>query len=143
MEQLLVPGEVKVSCRIVLVVGDTTVGVVDKVGRLPAVDIVMDDEALRVWSAGAEVKTGILRPPKAVTGIEACREEDGAEMLSEEVVLGAVAVVAQGAIEAGAETVHTGWEERDRVGQGGEAIPVKDSRLWDPSLTTAFSVLGD
>lgn len=58
-------------------------------------------------------------------------------MLSEEVVLEARAVIAQGAIEAGAETVDTGGEERDKVGQGGEAIPVKDSRLWDPSLATA------
>lgn len=64
-------------------------------------------------------------------------------MLSEEAVLEAVAVVAQGAIEAGAEIVDTGGEERDMVGQGGEATPDKDSRLCGPSLATAFSVLGD
>lgn len=71
MEQLLVPGELKVSCRIVLVVGDTTVDVLDKVGRLAVADIVMDEGALRVASAGAEVKTGFSRPTKAVAGIEA------------------------------------------------------------------------
>lgn len=50
-------------------------------------------------------------------------------------------MVAEGAMEAGAETVETGGEVAERVGQGGEAIPVKDSRLWDPSLS--LSVLGD
>lgn len=40
-------------------------------------------------------------------------------------------------MEAGAETVETGGEVAERDGQGGEAIPVKDSRLWDPSLSTA------
>lgn len=44
-------------------------------------------------------------------------------------------------MEAGAETVETGGEVAERVGQGGEAIPVKDSILWDPSLS--FSLLGD
>lgn len=51
--------------------------------------------------------------------------------------------MAQGTIEAGAETVVTSGGERERLGQGGDAIPVKDSRLWDPSLAIAFSVLGD
>lgn len=40
-------------------------------------------------------------------------------------------------MEAGAETVEIGGEVAERVGQGGEAIPVKDSRLWDPSLSKA------
>lgn len=40
-------------------------------------------------------------------------------------------------MEAGAETVETGGEVAERVGQGGEAIPVKDSIRWDPSLSTA------
>lgn len=36
-------------------------------------------------------------------------------------------------IEAGADTVETGGEEADRTGQGGEAIPEKDSERCDPS----------
>ena len=43
----------------------------------------------------------------------------------------------EGAIEEVPETVETGGEVADRVGQGGEAIPVKDSRHWDPSLSIA------
>lgn len=40
-------------------------------------------------------------------------------------------------MEAGAEIVETGGEVAERVGWGEEAIPVKDSRVWDPSLSTA------
>lgn len=45
--------------------------------------------------------------------------------------------MAEGVMEAGAETVEIEGEVAERVGQGGGAIPVKDSRLWDPSLSTA------
>lgn len=101
--------------------------------------MVVDKEALAFCSTEAEVRR--LRPPEAVTGTEASRVEAGAEILSEIVVLGAGAAVAEGAMEAGAEAVEAGGEGAERVGQGGEAIPVKDSRLWDPSLS--FSILGD
>lgn len=40
-------------------------------------------------------------------------------------------------MEAGAETIETGGEVAERGGRGGKAMPVKDSRLWDPSLSTA------
>lgn len=120
-------------------VGDTTEGAVDRVGRLAAAGIAMDEGALGIWSTEAEVRCS--RPPEAVTGTEASRVEAGAEMLSEAAVLGAGATGAEGAMEAGAEAVETGGEVAERVGQGGEANPVKDSTLWDPSLS--FSVLGD
>lgn len=45
--------------------------------------------------------------------------------------------MALGAMEAEPETRETGGEVADSVGQGDEAIPVKDSRLWDPSLSIA------
>lgn len=64
-------------------VGDTTVGAVDKVGRLAAAGIAMDAGTLGIWSTEAEVRTGSSRPPEAVTGTEASRVEAGAEMLSE------------------------------------------------------------
>lgn len=118
--------------------GDTKVGAVDKVGlaaaaAVAAVGISMDEGALGIWSAEARVRG----PPAAVIGTEASRVEAGAEMLSEAVVIGARAVRAEGAMEAGAETVETGGEVAERVGQGGEATPVKDSRLWDPSPSTS------
>lgn len=112
-------------------VGDTKVGAVDKVGlaAAAAAGILMDEGALGIWST----KAGARGPPAAVTGTEASRVEAGAEVLSEAAVLGARAVSVEGAMEAGAETVETGGEVAERVGQGGEAIPVKDSRPWDPS----------
>lgn len=122
-------------------VGDTREGAVGKVGRFVATGNAMDEGTLGIWSTEAEGRTGSSRPPEAVTGTEASRVEASAEMLSEAVVLGEGAVVVEGAMEAGAETVETGGEVAERVGQGGEAIPVKDSRLWDPSLS--FSVFGD
>lgn len=67
-------------------VGDTTVGEADKVGRLAATGIAMDEGALEIWSAEAEVSTGSSAPPEAVTGREASSVEAGAEMLSEAVV---------------------------------------------------------
>lgn len=70
------------SGRMVVGVGDTTVGAVDKVGRLVAAGIGMDEGAVEIWSTEAEVRTGSSRPPGAVTGTEASRVEDGAEMLS-------------------------------------------------------------
>lgn len=82
---MLLPGEVKLSGIIVLVVGDTRVGAADKAGRLTVADIVMDEGTLRVWS-GAVVKPSISRPLEAVAGIEVCREVDCAGLLSEEMV---------------------------------------------------------
>lgn len=110
-------------------VGDTKVGAVDKVGLAgaAAAGILMDEGELGIWSTEA----GVRGPPAVVTGTEASRVEAGAEVLS--AVLGARAVSVEGAMEAGAETVETGGEVAERVGQGGEAIPVKDSRPWDPS----------
>lgn len=132
MEQPLDPGEESTSGRMVVGVGDTTVGAVDKLGRLAGAGIAMDEGALGIWSTEAEGRSS--RPPEAATGTAASRVEAGAEMLSEPVVLGAGA---EGAMEAGAETEETGGEVAERAGHGGEAIPVKDSRLWDPSLSTA------
>lgn len=66
--------------------GDTTVGAVDKAGRLAAAGIAMDEGTLGIWSAEAEVRTGSSGPPEAVTGTEASRVEAGAEMLSEGMV---------------------------------------------------------
>lgn len=66
--------------------GDTTVGAADKVGRLAAAGIAMDEGALGIWSTEAEVRTGSSRPPEAVTGTEGSRVEAGAEMLSEAMV---------------------------------------------------------
>lgn len=122
-------GEECVSCRMVVGVGDTTVGAVDKSERVVGAGIAMEEGTLGIWSTEAEGTTS--RPPEAVTGTEASRVEAGAEMLSGAVVLG------EGTMEVGAETEETGGEVADRVGHGGEAIPVKDSRLWDPSLSTA------
>ncbi|TNN82814.1 hypothetical protein EYF80_006771 [Liparis tanakae] len=45
--------------------------------------------------------------------------------------------MAEGTMEAGAETTETGREVAERGGWGGKAMPVKDSRLWAPSLSTA------
>lgn len=45
--------------------------------------------------------------------------------------------MAEEAMEAGAETVEIEGEVAERVGQGGGAILVKDSRLWDASFSTA------
>lgn len=125
-------GEECTSCRMVVGVGDTTAGVVDKSGRVVGAGIAMDEGTLGIWSTEAEGRSS--RPPDAVTGTEASRVEAGAEMLSGAVVLGARA---EGTMEAGAETEDTGGEVADRGGHGGEANPVKDSRLWDPSLSTA------
>lgn len=135
IEHPLLPGEGRTSGRMVVGVGDTTVGAVAKMERLAVAGIAMDEGALGILSAEAEVSSS--RPPEAVTGTEASRVEAGAEMLSEAVVLGAGPAMAAAAMEAGAETVETGGEVADRVGQGGEARPVKDSRLWDPSLSAA------
>lgn len=125
-------GEECVSCRMVVGVGDATVGVVDKSERVVGAIIAMEEGTLGIWSTEAEGKSS--RPPEAVTGTEASRVEAGAEMLSGAAVLGARA---EGTMEAGADTEETGGEVADRVGHGGEAIPLKDSRLWDPSLSTA------
>lgn len=67
-------------------VEDTTIGAVDKVGRLAAAGIAMDEGTLDIWPTEAEVRTGRSRPLEAVTGTEASRVEAGAEMLSEAVV---------------------------------------------------------
>lgn len=55
-------------------------------------------------------------------------------MLSEAITLGARA---DWAMEAGAETEETGGEVADKAGHCVVAIPVKDSILWDPSLSAA------
>lgn len=83
------------------------------------------------------MRLGSSRLPEAVTGTEASGVEGGAEMLSEAAVRGARAAVAEGGTEVRTETVEAGGEVADKVVQGGEAIPVKDSKLWDPSLSTA------
>lgn len=68
-------------------VEDTTIGAVDKVGRLAAAaGIAMDEGTLDIWLTEAEVRTGRSIPLEAVTGTEASRVEAGAEMLSEAVV---------------------------------------------------------
>lgn len=104
-----------------------------KLGRLVAAGISVDDEAQGIWPAEAEVRTG-SRLSEAGAGTEAARVEAGAEMLAEAVVSGASSVVTKGDMEVGTETVGTGGE---REWQGGEANPVKDSNLRDPSLSTA------
>lgn len=55
-------------------------------------------------------------------------------MLSEDITLGARA---DWAMEAGAEIEETGGEVADKAGHCVVAIPVKDSILWDPSLSAA------
>lgn len=135
MELPLVAGDVRGSVRQVGGMGATATGAATRVGRLAEVDtwVVMDVVALEVWSIDAEVKTGRWRPAGTEATTALVRVEAGAETLSEAVVSGAGAAVAGLDMEAGAETVETGGEEADRVGQGGEAIPAKDSDLWDPS----------
>lgn len=62
-------------------VGDTRAGVVGRVGRLAAAGIAMDEGALEICSAEAEVSPGTSGADEAVT--EASMMEAGAEMLSE------------------------------------------------------------
>lgn len=50
-------------------------------------------------------------------------------------VRGAGVAVAEGATEAGTETEEAGGEVSKRVGQEGVANPVKDSKLWDASIS--------
>lgn len=120
--------------RTVVGLRDTTEGAVDMMGILEAETVAVVEGALEIWSAEAEGRTVSSRPPEAVTGTEASRVEACAEMLSEGVKWGALAKVTGGDMEEGAETVETGGEAAERVGP---AIPVKDSRLWDPSLSAA------
>lgn len=91
--------------------------------------------ALGIWSAEAEVRTGSSTPPEAAARLQVSRVGAGAETLSDAVACGAVG--AEGAMETGADAVETGGEVTDRLWYGGEDIPEKDSRLWDPSLSTA------
>lgn len=86
-----------------VVVGDTAVGAEDKLGRLAAVSIAVDERAPGIWSPEAEDRSS--RSPKAAT--DASRVEVGAEMVSEAELLEAGAV---GAMDAGAETDETGGE---------------------------------
>lgn len=121
--------------------GDTAVSAVARVGRFTVARVVMDEGTLGIWSTEAEMRAGSSSPAETAAGTEAIRVEAGAETLSEAAVSGAGAAVTAGDIEAGAETVETGGEVADKVGQEGEAIPVKDSDLWNPS--PSLSVLGD
>lgn len=54
---------------------------------------------------------------------------------------GAGAAVAGADMEAGADTVEAGGEEADSTGQGGEAIPEKDSERCDPSRSFSDSIV--
>lgn len=74
------------SGRMVLGVGDTSEGVVDKVGRLVATGNAIDEGTLGIWSTEAGLRTGSSRPPEAVTGTEASRVEASPEIFSEAVV---------------------------------------------------------
>lgn len=137
VELPLVHGDVKTSVRQVVGTGAIAAEAGARVGRLAAAVI---REGMGVWST-CEVRTGRSKPAEEAAGTEATaalmRVEAGAETLSEAVVSGAGAAVAGADMEAGAETVETGGEEADRVGQGGEAIPVKESNLWRPSPSAA------
>lgn len=132
MEQPLLSGEESTSGRMVLGAGDNTVRPVDKLGKLVAVGIAIDVEALVIWSTECGGRSS--RPPEAEKETQASRVEAGADMLPEAVVLEAGD---DEAMEAGAETKQTSGEEAGWVGHGGEVIPVKESRLCDPSISTA------
>lgn len=85
LEQPLFPGDVGISGRKTLGVGDATFGVAGKVVRLAATGTATDEVTLEIWSEEIEVRTG-SRPVEAVTGTEHSRVEAGAEMLSEAAV---------------------------------------------------------